>query len=146
MKRFDFIIMVLLFLTSCSVDTSGIFDNPPIRNDTYFTPPAWIQGEWVGKYTFNGNNGSDSFKFTQNNFIARSIEYNERINWVAEKYFTPTEQISTINYNIKLEGIAVAEIYNFSRISESEITCVFERGDTDDWNNRIVINYTLTRL
>jgi len=138
--------MVLLFLTSCSVDTSGIFDNPPIRNDTYFTPPAWIQGEWVGKYTFNGNNNSDSFKFTKDNFIVSGVNYNERINYVSEKYFTPTEHITLTNYTINLKAILYTEICNFSRISESEITCVFERGDTDDWNNRIVINYTLTRL
>ncbi len=145
MKRLGLIIIALLFWTSCSVDVSGAFDDAPIRHDTFFSPPAWIQGEWVGEYTINGNNGSDSFKFTQDNFIVRGIDYNERINFVSEKYFTPTEQISTTNYTINLKAILFTEIYNFSYISESEVSCVYERGDNDDWSNRVIINYTLTR-
>ncbi len=69
--------MALLFLISCSVDVSGIFDGSPIRNDTYFTPPIWIQGEWAGEYVnIYGTKVLKDFRFTQNDFITNGISYN----------------------------------------------------------------------
>lgn len=144
MSKICLFIIALLLSFSCSVDGVGLGEIH-VGNDTFFSPPMWIQGDWLGTYTLNGNNGSDSFKFTINNFIARGINYNERINVVSVKYFTPTVQISATNYSINLKAILYTEKYNFSRISESEMSCVFERGDNDNWNNRVIINYTLTR-
>jgi len=140
MRKICLFIIALLLSFSCSKDGDGV------GNDTFFSPPTWIQGEWEANgIDSNGNTHTEVFIFTQNNLIAQGINYNERINWVSEKYFTPTEQISTTNYKINLDGIGFTVIYNFSKISDYEINCVYERGENNDWSNRIIINYTLTR-
>ncbi|WP_372792679.1 hypothetical protein [Lutibacter sp.] len=147
MKRLGLIIMALLFLISCSVDVSGIFDVSPIRNDTYFTPPIWIQGEWAGEYVnIYGTKVLKDFRFTQNDFIANGISYNERINAISTTYLSATEQITNTNYKITIMHLSInKDIYDFKYISNSEITCIYESGVLDDWDNRNIENYILLK-
>ena len=90
------------------------------------------------------------FTFTKNNFIrdvnGAIIDYNERINWVSEKYFTPSEEISSSDYNINLRAIVYTEIYYFNKLSDSKIELTFEKGDNDDWNNREVHSCQLNKI
>lgn len=145
MKRLGLIIVVFLFSTSCSVDVSGAFDGSPIRNDSYFTPPIWIQGEWAGEYVnINGTKVLKDFRFTQNDFIANGISYNERINAISTKYLSDTEQITNTNYKIIILHLSINKvIYDFKYVSNSEITCIYESGVLDDWDNRDIEYYIL---
>lgn len=147
MKRLGLIIMALLFSTSCSVDVGGAFDGSPIRNDTYFTPPIWIQGEWAGDYVnIYGTKVSKGFRFTQNDFIANGISLNERINTISTKYLSDTEQITNTNYKITILHLSInKDIYDFKYVSNSEITCIYESGVIDDWENRDIENYILLK-
>lgn len=139
--------MALLFSTSCSVDVSGAFDGTPIRNDTYFTPPIWIQGEWAGEYVnIYGTTISKNFRFTQNDFIANGISLNERINAISTEYLSDTEQITNTNYIVTILHLSInKDIYNFKYVSNSEITCTYESGVLNDWDNREIENYILSK-
>ncbi|PKP28336.1 MAG: hypothetical protein CVU01_04400 [Bacteroidetes bacterium HGW-Bacteroidetes-18] len=147
MKSLGLIIIALLFSTSCSVDVSGAFDGTPIRNDTYFTPPIWIQGEWAGEYVnIYGTTISKDFRFTQNDFIANGISLNERINALSTEYLSDTEQITNTNYIVTILHLSInKDIYNFKYVSNSEITCTYESGVLNDWDNREIENYILSK-
>ena len=147
MKRLGLIILALLFSISCSVDVSGAFDGAPIRNDTYFTPPAWIQGEWAGEYeNIYGTMVLKNFIFTQKDFIANGISLNERINAISTKYLSDTEQITTTAYKITMLHLSInKDIYDFKYVSNSEITCTYESGTIDNWDNRVIENYILLK-
>jgi len=131
----------LLFLLSCSADVGDIWNNEyNPSSKTYFSPPTWIQGEWR-----DHDNSYANFKFTKNDFIVRNVSYNERINFLSTKYLNCTERKSSTNYKITILHLSTnQDIYDFEYVSESRITCLYESGTVDDWDNRIIENYTLT--
>jgi len=133
----------LLFLFGCSSDAGDIWNYEyNSSTKTYFSPPVWIQGEWD-----DDNNNYNKFEFTNNDFIVRNVSYNERINFLSTKYLNCTEHKSTTNYKLTILHLSVnIDIYNFEYVSNSEVNCIYESGTEDNWDNRIIENYTLTRL
>ena len=133
---------ILLVLFSCSTDVGDIWNSDYNPSDkTYFSPPNWIQGDWA-----DNNDNYNTFKFTTNDFIVRGVSYNERINILSTKYLSCTEDKSVNNYQVRILHLSVnIDFYDFKFVSDSEISCTFESGREDDWNNRVVENFTLTR-
>ena len=138
---------LLLFLLGCSVNPSWDGEINP-SNKTYFSPPTWIQGIWE-----NENNNYNNFKFTNNDFIIKynlttthGVSYNERINWLSTEFLSCTEQTTTTIYEITILHLSVnIDVYTFEYVSNSEVSCRYESGTEDDWDNRIIENYTLIR-
>lgn len=145
MRKFCLYMVTLLFLFSCSNEEDGS-DNIPTNKDTFFSPPTWIQGEWmiISEEHFSNPNLS-GLKFTNNDFILVYDDRYESQNWFINKVNSPavyaTEQISTTNYIISMHYILATEVYNFTPNSDSEISCIFK---FDDESNRIW-NVTLTK-
>lgn len=157
MKKLGLIITVFLCSISC-YNGAGLDlwtdDNSPSKNDTYFTPPSWIQGIWGDEnYNENGIINFEAFKFSQNDFIVNyyrfsndegGVSLNERINLLSTKYLKATEQISSTNYKITILHLSInQDIYDFKYTSNTEITCTHESGTLENWSNRVVKNYTL---
>lgn len=142
MKKSLFKLVLLLLVLSCNKDDP--------YSGTHFSPPKWIQGEWIGMIEYPHFNELNNFTFTKNNFIrdmdGALIDYNERINWVSEKYFSPTEEITNSYYKINLRAIFFTEVYYFDKLSDSKIDLIIERGDINDWNNREVHSCELTKM
>ncbi|SNR75621.1 hypothetical protein [Lutibacter flavus] len=146
MKNIFLFITIVLLSISCSIDVnSGIGGDIHVGNDTFFSPPSWIQGSWSGTFV-NSNNVtvSKAYSFTQNDFIANSVSYNERINILSTTYLNRTEQITPSNYQITILHLSVnKDVYHFQYVSDSEINCKHESGTVDDWSNRVIENYSL---
>jgi len=142
LKKFLLKILIFLLILSCNKDDP--------YSGSHFSPPKWIQGEWRGMIEYPHFNELNIFTFTKNNFIqdinGAIIDYNERINWVSEKYFTPSEEISSSDYNINLRAIVYTEVYYFNKLSDSKIELIFEKGDNDDWNNREAHSCQLNKI
>lgn len=144
MRKICLYMVALLFLFSCSNDVDGS-DNIPTNKDTFFSPPAWIQGEWIitSEEHFSNPNLS-GLQLTTNDFVFVYDDRYESQNWFIKKVNSPsvyaTEQISAKNYIISMHYIISTEVYNFTQNSDSEISCLFK----DDEYNR-VWNVTLTK-
>lgn len=145
MRKICFFIIGLLLLFSCSKDGDGLND-VHVGNDTFFSPPAWIQGEWIiTSEEHFGISNIKGLKFTNNDFIMVYDEYSESQNWFINKVNSPavyaTEQISATKYIISMHYILSTEVYNFSQKSDFEISCLFKFDDEYD----TVWNVTLTK-
>ena len=137
-KKLSLVFTILLFACSKSGGDIWNSDYTP-STKTYFSPPSWIQGVWVDE--------NINLKFTNNDFIVRNVSYNERINFLSTKYLNCTEHKSTTNYKLTILHLSVnIDIYNFEYVSNSEVNCIYESGTEDNWDNRIIENFTLTRL
>ena len=129
------LLSLLLFSTGCSKDDDA----------TFFTPPSWIQGDWIitsHEYLYPNLNG---FEFTNNDFIMVNDEYRESqnlfLNSVSGNAVYATEQFSANNYIISMHYILTTQVYDFTPISASEISCSYK--DIDYPEN--VKNVILTR-
>ena len=124
-KKLSLVFTILLFACSKSGGDIWNSDYTP-STKTYFSPPSWIQGVWV--------DDNINLKFTNNDFIVRSVSYNERINFLSTKYLNCTEQKSSSNYKITILHLSInQDIYDFEFVSDIVITCRYESGTVDDW-------------
>jgi len=130
-----YVFMILCLFTCSDVSWYG---TPPNSDKTYFNPPTWIQGTWLG--------GGKTIKFTSNDFIIGNVSYNERINLLGTKYLSSNEQTTSTTYKITIRHLSVnIDIYSFEFVSTSEIKCRYESGTEEDWDNRTIEEYVLTR-
>lgn len=138
MRKICLFIITLLLSFSCSKDSD-------VGNDTFFSPPTWIQGEWIitSEEHFSIPNLT-GLEFTNNDFIMVYDEYSQSENWFLNTVTNPavyaTEQISTTNYIISMHYILNTQVYNFTQNSDSEISCSYKSERYDS-----VWNFTLTR-
>jgi len=141
MRKICLFIIALLLSFSCSKDGDGV------GNDTFFSPPTWIQGEWVliSSQSYSLPNGME---FTKDDFITIYNNpdgiYRESQNWFfgvgTRTLPPPNEQFSTNNYVIICHYVMTDNIYDFTYISDSEI-----RGSRKDTKYGGFVEFTLTR-
>ena len=141
MRKICLFIIAFLLLFSCSKDGDDIHGG----KDTFFSPPIWIQGEWIITSEEHFSNPNlRGLEFTNNDFIfvydGYSESQNSFINNVNSPVVYATEQISATNYIISMHYILSTGVYNFTQNSDSEISCSFK---FDEYNT--VWNVTLTR-
>ena len=130
------VILILLFSCTPSFDLSGMWgENQPPLNETYFSPPSWIQGIWA-----EDKDGYEGFKFTQDNFYASfdytsnyGLNWNQRINNENRylNFINCTEQISSSEYHIKIIYTKITKTidYHFTKVSENKISCHYELNE-----------------
>ena len=138
-------ITITLFFLNCS-NTVNWDGNIEPSNNTYFSPPSWIQGEWS-----NNENQYYTFKFTNNDFIINydsstgiGVSYNERINILGTTNLSASERITSTSYSITILHLKTnTTIYSFDKISENEISCYFEQ---DEWGEITIEDYLLFKI
>jgi len=114
------IFLLLLFSISCSSPFGDGTIEPD--NKTYFHPPTWIQGVWI-----NEGNSYYNMEFTKNDFVIRSVSYNERINILSTEFLNCKEEKSTNKYKVTITHLTDnITIYDFTRIAEDEVHCDYD--------------------
>jgi hypothetical protein len=136
--KLGIVFFIFLFLFDCSsIGWDGTI-SPSNSDRTYFNPPTWIQGTW------NGEN--INIKLTDNDFILNNVSYNERINILSTKYLNCSEQTTSTTYKITITHLSVnIDVYSFEHVSDLEVNCRLESGTDDNWDNRIIKDFTLTK-
>ena len=72
---------ILLSLSSCSSDfeeTEFVWGDPNYVDQTFFSPPEWIQGRWEGTIDIEGYENMVSFYFTKDNIVDPYYEDNNK--------------------------------------------------------------------
>jgi hypothetical protein len=121
------IILVGIVFLSCSKNEDNSIES-------FFSPPNWIQGEWIITSEMHVPNPNvDGFKFTNNDFIfvydGRYASQNSFIKKANSPGVYATDQILDSKYNITMNYILVTDRYIFSKISNSEMSCSYSNVD-----------------